>query len=234
MKLLHILYSAPASFIALFLLSKLMGNREMSQLSMFDYIIGISIGSIAAEMATAPEYILEPLVAMTVYAVLAVLITVITSKSIKVRRALSGETLVLMNDGKLYEKNFKKAKMDLNEFMSQCRTAGYFNIADIQTAILEQSGKLSFLPLSNRRPATPDDLNLSVLQEKPVVNVVIDGRVLTDNLKFTGNDKRWLMNQINEQGISKVEDVFLATCDNKNNLSVYVKNKKNVSRDMFE
>lgn len=234
MKLLHVLYSAPASFVALFLLTKLMGNREMSQLSLFDYIIGISIGSIAAEMATALEDFFEPLVAMTIYAVLAVLFSIITNKSIKARRALTGEALILLDDGKLYEKNFKKAKIDLSEFLSQCRNSGYFNIADIQTAVLEPNGKISFLPMSTRRPATPGDLNLPVMQEKPVVNVIMDGKVLPDNLKFTGKDERWLDKQLKAQGVSNARDVFLATCDSENNLSVYVKIKKSMSRDMFE
>ncbi|WP_312644714.1 DUF421 domain-containing protein [Hydrogenoanaerobacterium sp.] len=207
----------------------------MSQLSMFDYINGITIGSIAAEMATALEDdFKKPLTAMVVYALLSVAFSIATSKSIKLRRFLTGETLILYDDGKIFEKNLKKAKLDVSEFLSQCRTNGYFNIANIQTAILEPNGKISFLPLSSQRPVTPCDLNLSPAQEKAVVNVIIDGKILPDNLKFTGNNEQWLQKQLQAQEVSKVEDVFLATCDRDNNLSVYVKIKKKMTRDMFE
>jgi len=88
--------------------------------------------------------------------------------------------------------------------------------------------------LSSQRPVTPCDLNLSPAQEKAVVNVIIDGKILPDNLKFTGNNEQWLQKQLQAQEVSKVEDVFLATCDRDNNLSVYVKIKKKMTRDMFE
>ncbi|MDD4797536.1 MAG: DUF421 domain-containing protein, partial [Eubacteriales bacterium] len=191
MELIHILLTALGSLAALFLMTKLMGNRQMSQLSMFDYIIGITIGSIAAEMATALEDdFLQPLLAMAVYALFAVLFSVLTGKSIKLRRVLTGETLILLDNGKLFTENFKRAKMDLSEFLSQCRNSGYFDIANIQTAMLEPNGKISFLPVEVFRPATPQDLQISPQQQRPVVNVILDGKVLPDNLKFTGPDDK--------------------------------------------
>lgn len=235
MELLHVLLTALGSLAALFLLTKLMGNRQMSQLSMFDYIIGITIGSIAAEMATALEDdFYKPLLAMVIYAVFAWVFSVVTSKSIKLRRVLTGETLILLNDGKLYEANFKKAKLDLSEFLTQCRNSGYFDIANIQTAILEPNGKISFLPLVTQRPATPQDFNLSPSQDRPVVNIIMDGKVLRDNLKFTGNDEKWLDKQLRAQGDLRVDQIFLATYDANNKLSMYVKHEKKMSRDMFE
>ncbi|RPF47632.1 uncharacterized membrane protein YcaP (DUF421 family) [Hydrogenoanaerobacterium saccharovorans] len=235
MEWLHVLLSSLGSIIALFILTKIMGNRQMSQLSMFDYINGITIGSIAAEMATSLEDdFIKPLTAMIVYALLSVLFSFATSKSIKLRRILTGETLVLFNEGKIYKSNLKKAKLDVTEFLTQCRNSGYFNLSDIQTAILEPNGKISFLPLAAKRPVTPGDMNLFPLQEKPVVNVILDGKVLQDNLKFTGNNMQWLKKQLEMQKISKIKDVFLATCDYENNLSVYIKIEKPMTRDMFE
>jgi uncharacterized membrane protein YcaP (DUF421 family) len=130
------------SLIVLFILTKLMGNKEMSQLSMFDYIIGITIGSIAAEMSTALEdEFWQPLLAMFIYALVSIIISFISSKSLKFRRIVTGTTLVLLDNGKLYYKNFKKAKLDLDEFLMLCRVNGYFNLSDIQTALLESNGK---------------------------------------------------------------------------------------------
>ena len=99
----------------------------MSQLSMFDYIIGITIGSIAAEMSTALESdFMQPVVAMAVYASVSIIISVLSYKSIKVRRIVSGNSLILLDNGELYRDNLKKAKLDLNEFLMQCRTSRLF------------------------------------------------------------------------------------------------------------
>lgn len=235
MQYLNILLASAGSVIVLFILTKLMGNRQMSQLSMFDYIIGITIGSIAAEMATSLESdFLKPLIAMVVYALFSIGFSIITSKSLRLRRYLTGETLVLFEDGKLFRGNLKKAHLDLTEFLSQCRNSGYFNLADLQSAILEHNGKMSFLPKSQKRPVTPSDLNINTSLEKPLLNIILDGELLKDNLKFTGNNKTWLDKELHAQGIKKMEDVFLATCDCDNNLSVYVKINQPMTRDMFE
>ena len=125
--ILKVIVLSIVSEIVLFLLTKLMGNKEMSQLSMFDYIIGITIGSIAAEMATALESdYMQPLVAMVVYALIAVIISLVCTKSQKARRIIYGNSLILMNNGKLYRQNFKTAKLDLNEFLVQCRVNRLF------------------------------------------------------------------------------------------------------------
>ena len=236
MEVLKIIILSLSSFIVLFILTKLMGNREMSQLSMFDYITSITIGSIAAEMATSLEdNFTEPLIAMIIYAIGSIVISILGNHSMKARRVISGPTLILYDNSKIYFKNLKKAKMDINEFLMQCRTNGYFNLADIQTAILEANGKISFIPNSLKRPATPEDLNLSPKQDFLVTNVVIDGKVLEENLKNTGKDLNWLKSNLDKQNAGKLEDILLATCDKDNNLSVYkrISNLDN-SHDMFE
>lgn len=133
--------------VFLFSLTKLLGNKQMSQLSMFDYINGITIGSIAAEMATSLEDdFLKPMIGMAVYTVAALLISLIASHSVKLRKFLIGRPLILYDDGKLYRDCLKKAKLDLNEFLTECRNNGYFNLSEIQTAIMETNGKISILP----------------------------------------------------------------------------------------
>ena len=152
MDLLKIVFLSLGSIIVLFILAKLMGNREMSQLSMFDYVVSITIGSIAAEMSTSLENnFLEPFIAMVVYGIVATAISYFTCKSIKIRRIVSGRGKILYDNGKLYRKNLIKSKLDLNEFLMQCRINGYFNLANIQTAILEPNGRISFLPVSRKK-----------------------------------------------------------------------------------
>ncbi len=220
------------SFIALFILTRIIGKHQMSQLSMFDYINGITIGSIAAEMATALEGYVKPFVAMVVYALLSVMFAFVTRKSTSLRRMLIGESLVLYDNGKLFRKNFSRAKMDISEFLTECRNSGYFNLESIQTALLEPNGKISFLPLSVHRPITPQDMNISPEQEKITVNVVLDGKIIYKGLKHTGNNEAWLLKQLKNQGV-RLKDVFLATCDSKNNISVYVRLDKKVTYTPF-
>lgn len=177
----------------------------------------------------------EPLIAMLVYAVGSIAISILGNHSIKARRIISGTTLILYDNSKIYFKNLKKAKMDMNEFLMQCRTNGYFNLADIQTAILEANGKISFIPNSLKRPSTPEDLNLNPKQEFLVTNIIINGKVLEENLKNTGNNLKWLQSNLQKQNAGKLEDILLATCDKDNNLSVYKKiNNLDNSHDIFE
>ena len=235
MELLKIGILSLTSLIVLFILTKIMGNKEMSQLSMFDYIIGITIGSIAAEMATALETdFWQPLLAMVIYALLALLFSVLSNKSIKARRLISGTTLILFDNGILYKKNFKRAKLDLDEFLMLCRINGYFNLNDIQTAILEANGKLSFLPKAENRPTITSDFNMTPKQDRIVVNVIMDGKVIQENLNYTGNDYVWLQNQLVKQSVNNVSDIFLATCDSDNNLSIYKNNDLQNSHDFFD
>lgn len=235
MDILKIISLSFGSLVILFILTKLMGNREMSQLTMFDYIVGITIGSIAAEMSTSLESnFMEPVVAMIVYGLVTVFISYITCKSLSLRRFFTGRARILLDNGKLYRKNFKSAKIDLNDFLMECRINGYFNLSDIQTAILEPNGRVSFLPKSLKRPATPEDLNLSPSIENVVINVILDGVLLKENLAKTGNNINWLENNLKEQGINDMKKIFLATCDNQNNLSIYVKLDKQNKHDFFE
>ena len=224
MELLKICLSSFISLISLFVFMKILGNRQMSQLSMFDYVNGITIGSIAAEMATSLEDdFMKPLVAMLVYTVLMYLMSLVCSKSIKARKIINGESYLLYQNGKLIEKNFKKSKLDINEFLTQCRINGYFNLADLDTAILETNGNVSFIPISTKRPVIPEDFELTPVQEKPVFNVIIDGQIVYDNLKATGNDITWLHKNLKNQKENDVSKIFLATCDTDNNLSVFAK-----------
>lgn len=235
MDILKIIGLSIGSLIVLFLLTKLMGNREMSQLTMFDYIVSITIGSIAAEMSTSLENnFVEPVVAMLVYGFVTFFISYLTCRNLNIRRFFTGKAKILLDNGKLYRKNFKSAKLDLNEFLMECRINGYFNLSDIQTAILEPNGKVSFLPKTLKRPATPEDLNISPSQENILINVILDGVILKENLEKTGNNLNWLENNLKKQGINDVKKIFLATCDNQNNLSVYIKLDKQNKHEFFE
>ena len=221
MDILKIIITSAVSLLVLFLLTKLMGSKQVSQLNMFDYIIGISIGSIAAEMATELDTPINSLTAMIVYGVIAAAVSLVSQKSLKARKVLSGKSLVLLDNGKLYRKNMKKARMDINDFLMQCRSQGYFDLSQIQTAVMEFNGRMSILPVSTNRPLTPQDMKLAPEQEYMTTAVIADGVIVEDNLKHTGNNYIWLKKQLSEQGYKAPEDVFLAMCDNNNKLTVF-------------
>ncbi len=235
MDILKIVALTSGSAITLYILTRLMGNKEMSQLTMFDYIIGITIGSIAAEMSTALEDdFMQPLVAMIIYAIISIAISVFSCKSLKFRRIIYGNSLILYDNDEIYVKNLKKAKIDINEFLIQCRVNGFFNLSNLQTAILEINGKISFLPKENQRPVTPTDLNLSTNPERICSTIILNGIVLKQNLQYTGNDELWIQKQLVSQNVKNIKDVFLAFCDSQNNLVVYFNNSKESKNDSFQ
>jgi len=230
-----IIYCSVGSVIVLFFLTKLMGARQMSQLSMFDYIIGITIGSIAAEMATSiQDNFAEPLIAMVIYAAAAILLSKISEKSITLRRYIVGKPVFIFNNGKLYRKNMKKSHIDLSEFLTQCRVNGYFDLSSLKSAILEPNGRISFLPSSLNRPVTPQDLNLTVPDDSAAAAIILDGHLMHENLRHTGNNEKWLEKQLRAHNINSVAEVFLATCDNDNKVNIYVKINEENKTDMFQ
>lgn len=231
---LYILATSLGSIIVLFFLTKMMGYKQLSQLSMFDYINGITIGSIAAELATSLEDdFLKPLTAMIVYATMAFLISILCNKSIRMRRFFTGEPIILIDDGKIYKDNLSKARIDIDDLLTQCRNDGYFNPSDIQFALMESNGKISFLPKAYAKTVSPKDLGLNPEQEKAVSNVIMDGKIMEENLNYTGNNKEWLDKKLKSQGIKDVKNIFLATCDNNNNLSVFMKISGKDEKDIF-
>ena len=221
MEITKVLLTSILSVGALFAIAKIMGHKQMSQLDFFDYISGITIGSIAAELATELEEPLQPLIAIAVYGAAAILLSKITSLFPKTRKYINGTPTILMNNGKIYRENLKKAKLDLSEFMVMCRQQGFFNLNDIQTAVFEFNGKLSILPVSKKRPANPGDLDLSPAPEYIQTELIMDGRILDENLKRMGLDDKWLQKQLAVQGYQKPGEVFLAVCDENNHLTVF-------------
>lgn len=223
MTILKIICLSIGSITLLFILTKIMGQREMSQLSIFDYFITITIGSIAAELSTSLEdNFVQPVIAMIVYALITLIVSVLNTKFVKLRPFLSGKTLILYDDGTLFKENFKKAKIDLNEFLVQCRTNGFFNLSDIKTALLEENGKISFLPYSYKRPANPSDFNIKPKEEEILTNLILDGKIMQENLQELGFDEAWLLKKLKKQGITKTNNIFLATYCSNGNLSVYL------------
>lgn len=234
MDFLRIFITAPASIIVLFFLSKLIGNKQIANLNIFDYINGITIGSIAAEMATCEFNELANYGAtLVIYSGIVILLTVLSQYSVKLRRFFTGKTIVLYDHNKLYKKNFKTAKLDFNEFLAILRNKGYFCLDDIEAAFFEQSGDISVLPKESKRPLTPDDIKVRVQQQRPEIIVILDGKIMYKNLKQSGNNKQWLLTQLKQQK-KNLAEIYAAVCDGSNNLKIIECSKDNPTNDIFE
>lgn len=221
MEILQVILTSVLSVVALFIIGKLMGHKQIAQLDFFDYITGITIGSIAAELATELQKPWKPLLAMLVYGIFAVCMSIMENKLPRIRKYANGIPTIIFENGKISRQNMKKAKLDLSEFLLLCRQAGYFDLSMIQTAVYEYNGTLSILPVSTERPATPADLNLSPQKESIYTAIIMDGRIQGDKLKKMGLDETWLQQQLKAQGYHSAKEVFLGLCDSNNAVQFY-------------
>lgn len=234
MEALRICLTAVLSITELFILTKIMGKRQISQLSLFDYINGITIGSVAAEMATHElEEVWKHAIVIAIYGFFAILFSFLSNKSMKLRRLLEGKAMILMNNGTIYRKNLAKSKIDANELLEQCRINGYFNPDDLQTVIMEANGQLSFLPKADMRPANPKDFGIKPEKELSPVVLISDGDILYGNLKASGKNEIWLREQLKKGNYPPIEKIYLALCDSNNNLIVYEINNEEKTEDIY-
>ncbi len=219
----YIIILSFVSLAVLFIITKIMGFRQISEMSFFDYVIGITIGSIAAEMATNID--LEwwkGILAMVVYGVVGVLISVLAQKSVKARKFISGKPIIIIERGKISKRGMRKARVELDDLLTSARVNGYFNLSDIDYAIMETTGKISFQPVAQKRQLNPKDFNFAPEREGLYINVIMDGHIIDDNLSVAGVTKRELDNMLKAKG-DKLENIFLGTIDINKQLTTYLK-----------
>lgn len=231
---LEILIRAVLSFIALFLIAELLGTKQISQLTFFDYIVGITVGSVAATMAIDDALpIWYGMIVIGVLAVFTFAIDILCRKSIWARRIFYGRSYVLISEGKILYNELKSAKFTVNDLLRELRSQGYFNVGDIQHAILETNGLLSALAKTAKRPVNTEDLKLNLPDQGLCANVVIDGKIMEDNLRACGKDTKWLRAELQKQNIA-LSDALLCTLDKDANLSAYVKTYSDTHRTVLQ
>ena len=210
------------SVIYLFLVIKILGKKQISELNILDYVIGISLGNIAAEMTINKDITtVNGLIAMSIYASVSLFISYVTAKSIWARRIISGTPMVLIENGKISKDHLRKVKIDLNDLLQDARENGYFDLSEIEYAVMEVSGKVSFLPKSNFKPVTCSDMNIKKEYQGLVANLVIDGKIMPEHLKTIGHDEKWLIAKLKKAGYDNLEDILLAICDSSEKITVY-------------
>ena len=217
----NIIIRCVVAMTTLFFMTKLLGKKQVSELSLFDYVVGISIGNFASEMAINLEAeFFNSMLAIIVFGILAYFISILTIKSLKLRKFFVGTPTVLMENSKLIYKNMKKSMIDVNDLLSQAREMGYFDLSEIEFAILEANGKISFLPKGEYKNITVKDMKLKIEKQGLCANVIIDGNIMDDNLINIGKNTEWLLHELKCKG-KKVHDILLATVDINDKLTLY-------------
>jgi uncharacterized membrane protein YcaP (DUF421 family) len=224
-KVLHTAMASAIAIIALFILTRLMGKKQMAQLNFFDYVVGISIGSIASEYAVVRSiHMVEGLTALVIFTLFSLALSFVSVKSYLARRILDGIPFTLIENGRIIEKNLKKANLNINDLLEECRQKNFFDIAEIEFAILETSGRLSVQPKSQSRSLKPKDMQIPTEYEGLCVNVVIDGKVIADNLNALKLDIDWLNQELLNLNITNYTNVLLAYVDSAGILHTHMKN----------
>lgn len=223
---LSIIPRSIVSLISLFVATKILGKKQVSELSLFDYCIGISIGNFTAEMILVLEnQLVNGVVAILTFGILGYLISYLTTKSIVLRRYIFGVPTIIMEKGKLSYKALKKLNIDINDFLEQARNAGYFNIEELSYAIMEANGKISFLEKDEYRKPTKKDLKLKKSKSGLTSNIIIDGKLMEENIKATEQEPAWFIKELEKMGYTDYENILLATYEN-NKINIYRKNQE--------
>jgi len=224
---------AVIAFVVVLLMARWLNKEQLSQLTFYDWIVSITIGSIAANLATDPEgRTLEHVVVLVIFSAAAYLTGMITEKSRPLRKLIEGEPTVVIHNGRILEHNMAKLHYNLDNLLSQLRDKNVFNIEDVEFALLEGNGGLSVLLKSQKRPVTPADLNIPTSYEGMSSEIIVDGQVIYQNLKQNQLDEQWLIAELKKRGYNSPRDIVFASLSSDGQL--YIDDKRDKSQYMVD
>lgn len=199
------------AYAVAFLYIRLLGKKLISDMTYFDYIAGIALGTLAAHLAydTKASY-LSLLYALTIWFLITISLGFISLKSRRARKVIEGTPTLLIQNGKILEENMRKIRFDLDDLLMNLRSKGFYNITDVEFATLEPNGDFTVLPKSQKRPLTPADMHLSTSYEGLASELIVDGLVIEPNLQQNNLDMQWLRTQLAAQQIQDPREVNLA------------------------
>jgi len=212
-----------------------MGKREIGKLSVFDLVVSIMMAEIAVFVIEDPDLALSrAILPIIILMITQIILSYITLKSKKIRELVEGKPTVLIANGKILDEEMRKQRYTVDDLLTQLRDKNINNIADVEFAILETSGKLSVFPKPEHQPVSKKDLNLTG-QGKDYyglpVPLIADGRVMSKNLKKIKKDERWLQQEMVKQGYPKIEDVYFASVDHTGSFFIDPKDKEKVRKE---
>ncbi len=210
-KIIEIVLRSTSTYIILLILGRLIGRKLISRITFFDFIVGITMGSIAVRIALgSQESPFLAAISVSVIAILVVITDYLDIKSIKFRNLVDGEPIILISNGKLLNYNLKKVRITINKLMAQLREKDIFSFDDVAVALIESDGELTVLPKANKQPVTTGDLNIAAKYNGLITDIIIDGKIMYDNLQDTNHDEQWIKEQLNTYNISDAKEVFYA------------------------
>ena len=213
-------------YILVLLVMRLMGKREISQMQPFELVIAIMIADLAAvPMSDTGIPITSGIVPILALLLFQLIISIINLKSITLRKIICGKPRILIYRGRIDEQALKKEKITINELQERLREESIFTIGDVEYAILETSGNLSIIQKPGKRNTTPEDLGITPEYEGIPYDLVIDGKIMHENLKQIGRDERWLKKEVEKFKI-KPEQALIVTYDGKGQIFCQEKEKK--------
>ncbi|WP_183603645.1 DUF421 domain-containing protein [Paenibacillus phyllosphaerae] len=208
-----VLLRALGSVVILFALTRILGKKQISQLTFFEYVTGITLGEITGYLSTDIENnYFHGLVAMSVWFFLPFIAELLTLRSKKLREWFEGKGTIVIKEGKILEDNLKKERYTADELLEQLRTKSVFRVADVEFAMLESSGDLSVLLKKENQPLTPANMGIQVAPEEEPQTVIMDGNIMDEPLSTIGLNRGWLHTELEKIGIP-LENVFLGQVD---------------------
>ena len=215
------LYKTTVAFFGILVYARLLGKQQMSQLTFYDYVTGITFGNIAAMIAVEPPrqmYLL--LWILTLFTGLNYLMGFITEKSRFMRKIIEGEPTIIIHNGKILEKNMAQMHYNMENLMMQLREKDVFDIVDVEFAIAETDGIITVQKKSDKRPATPSDLGIKPEFEGVPSELIVDKQIIYQNLEQNHVDEAWLMNELRKKGYESVAQIAYASIDVNKNLYI--------------
>lgn len=213
-------------YAAVVIVMRVMGKREIGQLQPFELVVALLIAELAAiPMQNTGIPLLSGIIPIIILMAAQVTLSAISMRSEKARTIICGRPSVLVENGKLVEKELKYLRYSVNDLLEQLRSKNYFNIADVEFAILETNGQLSVIPKSQKRALQPEDLKMETRYEGVPVTLVIDGNVMKENLKKVNLSEDWLRTELNKFGINDLKKVFFASLDTAGKLFFQLKSR---------
>ena len=218
---LVVLVRAIIGFFSLLIFARILGKEQISQLTFFDYILGITIGSIASELTVDLSSRAWPhWVGLITWASLAYLMEIISLKWRYAAKYIEGEPAIVIMNGRIMEDVLRKMKIRISDIMVLLRNKGVFDLNEVDYVIMEPNGQISVLKKSEHLPLTPKDMNISVSPTGISTELIYDGEIVEENLKEMNKDTKWLMKELKKRGIKDVSEVFLATLNDAGSLYV--------------
>jgi uncharacterized membrane protein YcaP (DUF421 family) len=204
----------------LFAITKLIGKKQISELSFFEYVSGITIGSIAGEIIMGLDnHWASGILSILIFGLVTLFADILSLKSKSFRDFFEGKGTIFIKDGKILEDNLKKERYSIDDLSSLLRQKNVFKTADVEFAVLEPRGDLSIMLKKENQPLTPKDLQLNLPQEKEPQTVIMDGKILNDPLAESGKTRKWLDMEIEKLGLT-IDNIFLGQIDSYGELTV--------------